>query len=150
MKYSFPNTRIGIHPVKFLIIGDKMLWAGTHAFALDSFYIFGAYDSGHDGEWVNSSRQCMDALRRDIGFDGVVVSDFLAIHHDKVASHNNGMDIELADPAIHRQEIRDALETGEITEAVIDDILRRQLKMALHSETLDNSAEMDMEIYHEK
>ncbi len=103
-----------------------------------------------NGEWVNSSRQCMDALRRYIGFDGVVVSDFLAIHHDKVASHNNGMDIELADPAIHKQEILDALETGEITEAVIDDILRRQLKMALHSEPLDHFAEIDMEIYHEK
>lgn len=103
-----------------------------------------------NGEWVNSSRQCMDALRKEIGYEGVVVSDFLAIHHNKVAAHNNSMDIELADPAIHMQEILDALETGEITVDVIDDILRRQLKMALHAAEFDNSAEVDMEAFHEE
>lgn len=103
-----------------------------------------------NGEWVNSNRQCMDALRNDIGFEGVVVSDFLAIHHNKVAAHNNSMDIELADPAIHVQEIFDALETGEITEDKIDEILRRQLRMALHAAQFDNSAEIDMEDYHQE
>lgn len=103
-----------------------------------------------NGEWVNSSSQCMDALRKEIGFDGVLVSDFLAIHHNKVSAHNHGMDIELADPAIHMQEVIDALEKGEITVDVIDDILRRQLKMAMHAAEFDNTAEIDMDAYHEE
>ncbi len=103
-----------------------------------------------NGEWVNSSSQCMDALRKEIGYDGVVVSDFLAIHHNKISAHNHTMDIELADPAIHMQEVLDALEKGEITVEVIDDILRRQLKMALHAAEYDNSAEVDMDACHEE
>ncbi len=103
-----------------------------------------------NGEWINSSEQCMRALRQDIGFEGVVVSDFLAIHYNKIAAHNHSMDIELAGPNIHMQEVLDALETGEIKEETFDDILRRQLKMALHAESLDTSAEVDMDIYHEE
>ncbi len=103
-----------------------------------------------NGEWVNSSKQCMDALRKDIGYDGVVVSDFQAIHHNKIASHNNGMDIELADPAVHIQEVRDALAAGEITEETLDEILRRLLKMAIHAESFDNSAEVDMDSFHQE
>ncbi len=103
-----------------------------------------------NGEWVNSSKQCMDALRNDIGYEGVVVSDLFAIHHNKVVAHNNTMDIELAGPDIHVQEIFDALETGEITEDTLDGILRRQLRMALYAAEFDNSAEIDMEAYHQE
>lgn len=103
-----------------------------------------------NGEWINSNRQCMEALRKDIGFEGVVVSDFLAIHQNKIAAHNHSMDIELADPAIHAKEVWEALKTGEITVETIDDILRRQLRMAIHASGLDNSAEIDMEAYHQE
>ncbi len=103
-----------------------------------------------NGEWVNSSTQCMNALRKDIGYEGVVVSDFQAIHHNKIASHNNGMDIELSDPDVHIQELKDALENGSITEDTIDDILRRLLRMAIYAEKFENFAEMDMECYHQE
>ena len=101
-----------------------------------------------NGEWVNSNKECMDLLRREIDYDGVVVSDFMAIHHNKVASHNNSMDIELADPKNHTQEILDALQDGSITEETIDGLLRRQLRMALHAMSLDNTAELDMDELH--
>lgn len=101
-----------------------------------------------NGEWVNSNSQCMDALRKDIGYDGVVVSDFQAIHHNKIASHNNGMDIELSDPEVHIQELRDALKIGQITQDTIDSIVRRVLKMAVYAESFENTASMDMEYYH--
>lgn len=103
-----------------------------------------------NGDWVNSSKECMDLLRKDIGFDGVVVSDYLAIHHNKVASHKNGMDIELADPANHTQEILDAVKSGEITEETINSLLRRQLRMALYAKSLDDTAEVDMDEFHEE
>lgn len=103
-----------------------------------------------NGDWVNSSKECMDMLRREAGYDGVVVSDYLAIHHNKVPAHNNGLDIELADPSNHTQEILDALQTGEITEETIDHLLCRQLRMALHAMSLDNSAEVDMDELHDE
>lgn len=103
-----------------------------------------------NGEWVNSSKQCMNALRNEIGYDGVVVSDFLAIHHNKIEAHNHSMDIELADSAIHMQEVLDALKSGEIREETIDGILRRQLRMALHAADLENHEEIDMDEYHQE
>ncbi len=115
----------------------------------DPWMIMSSYNKVN-GEWVNSSRQCMEALRKDIGFQGVVVSDFQAVHHNKIASHNNGMDIELSDPQVHIQELRDALKTGAITEETIDDILRRVLRMAVYAERFDNTADMDMEVYHKE
>lgn len=103
-----------------------------------------------NGEWVNSNKECMRLLRDEIGYDGVVVSDYMAIHHNKVAAHNNGMDIELADQENHTGEILKALKNGEITEETIDGILRRQLKMALHALRLKNTADIDMDSYHEE
>lgn len=103
-----------------------------------------------NGEWVNSSKQCMDALREDIGYQGVVVSDFQAVHHNKIASHNNGMDIELSDPQIHIGELREALRTGAITEGKIDEIVRRVLSMAVRAEECGDIAEVDMDSLHKE
>ncbi|MBD5490305.1 MAG: hypothetical protein HDR13_16225 [Lachnospiraceae bacterium] len=103
-----------------------------------------------NGEWVNSSKQCMDALREDIGYQGVVVSDFQAVHHNKIASHNNGMDIELSDPQIHIGELREALRTGAITEGKIDEIVRRVLGMAVRAEECGDIAEVDMDSLHKE
>lgn len=103
-----------------------------------------------NGEWVNSSKQCMNALREDIGYQGVVVSDFQAIHHNKIAAHNNGMDIELSDPQIHIGELREALRTGAITEDKIDEIVRRVLSMAVRAEECGDIAEVDMESLHKE
>lgn len=103
-----------------------------------------------NGEWVNSNKECMELLRKEIGFDGVVVSDFMAIHNNKVAAHNNTMDIELATPENHTPELLEALKTGEVTEETVDALLRRQLKMALHFMSLDNTAEADMKALHEE
>lgn len=103
-----------------------------------------------NGEWVNSSKQCMDALREDIGYQGVVVSDFQAVHHNKIASHNNGMDIELSDPQIHIGELREALRTGAITEGKIDEIVRRVLGMAVRVEECGDIAEVDMDSLHKE
>lgn len=63
----------------------------------------------------------------------VVVSDFLAIHHNKVAAHRNQMDIELAAQEIHTKEIVEAVKNGEIKEEELDQIIRRQLRMALYA-----------------
>lgn len=103
-----------------------------------------------NGDWVNSNSACMKLLREDIGYDGVVVSDYMAIHHNKVKAHNNQMDIELADQENHTGEILEALKTGAIKEETIDRIVRRQLGMALHALSFDNTADIDLECFHEE
>ena len=103
-----------------------------------------------NGEWVNSNREIMDVLRNGIGYEGVVVSDYLAVHKNKVASHQNGMDIELADPANHTQEIIDAVKRGDMQEAEVDALLRRQLRMVLHAKTQKKQVSLNMEQLHEE
>ncbi|MBQ7993734.1 MAG: glycoside hydrolase family 3 C-terminal domain-containing protein [Solobacterium sp.] len=103
-----------------------------------------------NGEWVNSNPEIMDLLRREIGYKGVVVSDYLAIHRNKVEAHKNGMDIELADPANHSSEIVEAVKNGTMSEDEVDDLLRRQLRMALYAKTQKKDISLDMEELHKE
>lgn len=103
-----------------------------------------------NGQWVNSNKECMRLLREEIGYDGVVVSDYMAIHTNKVEAHNNQMDIELADQENHTGELLEALKTGEMKEETVDQILRRQLRMALHALSFDNTADIDLDQLHEE
>lgn len=89
-----------------------------------------------NGEWVNSNTNAMRALREDLDYQGVVVSDFLAIHSNKTAAHENGLDIELAPDAVHSDELLDAVRNGKISEKQIDESVGRIL--GLCQKLLDN------------
>ena len=102
-----------------------------------------------NGEWVNSSPEVMDILRKDFGYDGVVISDFGAIHHNKVQAHACGMDIELAPDGIHVQELIEAVRSGEISEDVIDEELGRVLSLCDSLEDIP-ACELDMDALHEE
>lgn len=82
-----------------------------------------------NGEWVNSNEYAMKILRDEFGYDGVVVSDFLAIHHNKVAAHENKLDIELAPDVVHSQELIEAVQTGKIDEKILNESVERILKL---------------------
>ncbi|WP_077247656.1 beta-glucosidase [Bacillus sp. FJAT-27225] len=79
----------------------------------------------------DSSELLQDALRVKWGFDGYVMSDRRAVH-DTVAAIKAGMNVELDwAPQYYTQEkIQDALDSGEVTEDDIDNLLRpRYIKM---------------------
>jgi beta-glucosidase len=79
----------------------------------------------------DSSELLQDALRRNWGFDGYVMSDRRAIH-DTVAAIKAGTNVELDwAPQYYTQEkIQDALDEGLVTEDDIDNLLRpRYIKM---------------------
>lgn len=79
----------------------------------------------------DSSELLQDALRRNWGFDGYVMSDRRAIH-DTVAAIKAGTNVELDwAPQYYTQEkVQEALDAGLVTEDDIDNLLRpRYIKM---------------------
>lgn len=103
-----------------------------------------------NGEWVNSNQHICDLLRRELGYKGVVVSDFAAIHRTKSEAHNCGMmDIELAPVSVHSRELLEAVREGRVQEETIDRSLERvfDLMDRLYQVT---PAQADMEALHEE
>lgn len=102
-----------------------------------------------NGEGVNSNQHICDLLRKEIGYEGVVVSDFAAIHHNKIEAHNCGMmDIELAPVDVHSEELLQAVRDGRVTEESIDNGLERVFDLVdkLYATT---PVEVDMDRLHE-
>ena len=73
-----------------------------------------------NGQYSGENPFLMDTLRKDFGFDGLVMSDWGAVF-DRVAGVKAGLDLEMpgktSDTA---HELSEALKKGEITEAEID------------------------------
>ncbi|MEH7385143.1 glycoside hydrolase family 3 C-terminal domain-containing protein, partial [Bacillus sp. JJ1521] len=79
----------------------------------------------------DSSELLQDALRRNWGFDGWVMSDRRAIHNT-VAAIKAGTDVELdwAPQYYTEEKVKKALDSGQVTENDIDNLLRpRYIKM---------------------
>ena len=81
-----------------------------------------------------------DILKNEWGFEGLVVSDWGAVH-DRVASLKGGLDLEMPGPQERRvKEVVDAVRSGELDEAVLDESVRRILSVVFKAkETPKNS-----------
>jgi len=98
-----------------------------------------------DGEIVAASRHILtDILRQELGFDGLVVSDYEAVtmihnfHHiavDKSAAArmalDAGIDVELPTVNCYGDPLRLALEAGDISIETVDQAVRRHLHKKL-------------------
>ena len=103
-----------------------------------------------NGEWVNSNRHICDLLRKELGFEGVVVSDFAAVHHNKAEAHACGMmDAELAPYDIHSDELLQAVKEGRVSEETIDRGLERLFDLVERLYEC-RPAEVDQSAMHEK
>jgi beta-glucosidase len=94
-----------------------------------------------DGEPCSSSHELMtQILREEWGFDGLVVSDYMAINqlcnyhrlardkaHAARLALEAGMDLELPSVDAYGQPLLDAVAAGEIDESLIDRSVRRML-----------------------
>ncbi|HUH97244.1 MAG TPA: glycoside hydrolase family 3 N-terminal domain-containing protein [Anaerolineales bacterium] len=95
-----------------------------------------------DGQVIAASRRILtDMLRGQLGFDGLVVSDYEAINmlHNfhKVAINtscaaalalNAGIDVELPSAVCYGAPLKSALQNGEINMELVDTAVRRHLK----------------------
>ena len=93
----------------------------------------------------------VDLLKDEWGFEGLVVSDWGAVH-DRVASLEGGLDLEMPGPKPRRtQAVMDAVGAGELDEAVLDEAVRRVLRIAMmaaqtpKNDPVTNPAGMDFD-----
>ncbi len=91
-----------------------------------------------NGPWVADNHQLLtDILRNQWRFDGVVISDWGSVH-DTVEAAKAGNDIEMPSPQFFSPaNLSTALQNRQITQAVIDDKVRRVLRTAVRTGLLD-------------
>lgn len=81
-----------------------------------------------------------EVLRGDWGFDGVVVSDWLATH-STVPAAVAGLDIEMPGPPAHLgAKLVDAVRSGELDASVVEEMARRSLRLRARVGILDRPA----------
>ena len=102
----------------------------------------GTYCSEHD-ELLNN------ILRKDWGFEGLVVSDWGAVR-DRVAALKGGLDLEMPGPQDRRiKAVVDAVRSGELDEAILDQAVQRVLNLADKAAQTPKGGEFDVAAHHE-
>jgi beta-glucosidase len=80
----------------------------------------------------------IDVARKDWGFDGVIMSDWVATY-DAIGAANGGLDVEMPTGAfMNRKNLLDAVKTGKVTEATIDEKIFHILDTAARFGWLDH------------
>lgn len=72
-----------------------------------------------NGVKVSQHKKLNDMLRSELGFDGLIMSDWDAVV-DHVASVKSGLDLEMPYNKKHYEDLVAAVERGEVTEAELD------------------------------
>ncbi len=85
-----------------------------------------------NGEHMSENRRLVhDILKRDWGFDGVVMSDWTSTYH-AIPAANHGLDLEMpTGKHFNEEQLLMALANGCVTKTVINDKARRLLRLIL-------------------
>jgi len=90
-----------------------------------------------------------EILKDEWGFAGLVVSDWGAVR-DRVAGLKAGLDLEMPGPQERRvKEIVEAVRSGELDEAVLDESVRRILRIVFKAGETPKQGEFDAEVHHQ-
>lgn len=104
------------------------------------YTLMGAYNKFH-GDWCCENHFLMtDILRDELGFKGVAMSDWAAVHNT-VKTANAGLDLEMGtDSAYNRyyfaDKLIDAVNKGEVTEATVDQKVKHILGVMLKTKVI--------------
>src|SRR5207244_7065364 len=78
-----------------------------------------------------------DIAKKEWGFQGIMMSDWVATY-DAVAAANGGLDLEMpSGKLMNRTTLLPAVRSGKVSEATIDDKVRRILRTAIRFGWLD-------------
>ncbi len=98
---------------------------------MDSYNLINGEHATQNGHLNN------EILKKDWGFEGIVMSDWDATY-DGVAAANGGLDLEMpAGKFMNRANLLPAVKSGKVSEATIDDKVRRILRTAIRFGWLD-------------
>lgn len=87
-------------------------------------------------------------LKDDWGFKGLVVSDWGAVR-DRVAALKCGLDWEMPGPQDRRvKDVLEAVKSGELDEAILDESVRRILRIVFMASETPKGGEFDIEVHH--
>ncbi len=90
-----------------------------------------------------------EILKDEWGFEGLVVSDWGAVR-DRVAALQGGLDWEMPGPQErHVKEVVAAVCAGELDEAVLDESVRRILRIVYKAAETPKVGEFDVDAHHE-
>ena len=97
-----------------------------------------------NGPWMAENKPLLaDLVKKEWGWDGLAISDWGAVH-ETTAAALGGTDVEMPHPEQFRPEpLTAALKKGEITQAVIDDKVRRILRTLARTGALDPPKPVD-------
>jgi beta-glucosidase len=100
-----------------------------------------------NGTYATENRYVLtDILKREWGYDGVVVSDWGAVHSTAPAA-NAGNDLEMpGPPRWFGDKLLRAVEAGEVPEHQIEDSARRMLRLILRTGALDGKGKREGEL----
>ncbi|MFI1253724.1 glycoside hydrolase family 3 protein [Streptomyces netropsis] len=92
--------------------------------------VMAAYNQVNGVTMTEHGHLLNDVLRGEWGFDGVVVSDWLAAR-DTVRAALGGLDVAMPGPAtVYGPALAEAVRAGAVPESVVDDAVRRVLRLA--------------------
>ncbi len=91
-----------------------------------------------NGTYMSENRRLVhDVLQGEWGFDGVVMSDWGAVH-STVAAAQSGLDLEMPGPArFFGQHLDEAVRNWQVEQSFVDEAARRMLRLVIRSGALD-------------
>lgn len=90
-----------------------------------------------------------DILKNEWGFEGLVVSDWGAVR-DRVAALKAGLDWEMPGPQERRvQAVVEAVRSGQLDEAVLDEAVRRILRIVFKAKETPKTGSFEVESHHQ-
>ena len=89
-----------------------------------------------------------EILKDEWGFEGLVVSDWGAVR-DRVAALRGGLDWEMPGPQARRvQAVVEAVRSGELAEATLDESVRRILRIVFMAQETPKGGAFDVDAHH--
>jgi beta-glucosidase len=102
-----------------------------------------------NGTYCSEHRELLvDILKDEWGFEGLVVSDWGAVR-DRVAALQGGVDLEMPGPRDRRvKAVVDAVRSGALDEAVLNESVRRILRVVFKAAETPKGGELDAAAHH--
>jgi len=107
-----------------------------------------AYNKINGTYCSENHRLLVDILKDEWGFEGLVVSDWGAVH-DRVASFQGGLDLEMPGPKDRRvRAVVHAIREGMLDEATLDESVRRILGIVFKAAETPKGGDFDIPAHH--